>query len=89
MPPDMTTPEGRAGLTTRLNRKTEIVDAESLSAGERILAPNGKVWRVIGEPSTEGAYEELVTLTLTVEGEDGPERTRTVNRTTKYEVICK
>lgn len=66
--------------------KTEIVDTETLSAGERILAPNGKIWRVIGEPEEDG---ELVTLTLAVEGEDSPERTRTVHRTTKYEVICK
>lgn len=66
--------------------KTEIVDAETLSSGERILAPNGRIWLVLGEPEEQG---EQVTLRLTVEGESAPERKRTVNRLTKYEVICK
>jgi hypothetical protein len=86
--PDMTTPEGRAGLTARLNRKTEIVDAESLSSGERIVAPDGRTWLVLGEPE-EQEGGELITLRLTVEGESAPEVKRTVTRTTKYEVICK
>jgi folate-binding Fe-S cluster repair protein YgfZ len=71
--------------------RTEIVDAESLSDGERILAPNGKTWRVIGEPEEAG---ELITITLAREDEEAPKHlqatlgTRTVHRTTKYEVFC-
>lgn len=66
---------------------TEIVDAESLSSGARILAPSGKVWLVLGEPD-EDTEREQITMRLTVVGENAPEVKRTVHRTTKYAVLC-
>lgn len=66
-------------------RKTEIVDAETLSAGARVLAPNGVIWLVSGEPEEDG---ELITLRMTPADANAPAAARTVHRTTKYEVLC-
>lgn len=68
--------------------KTEIVDVESLSPGEKIVVGQ-TVWLILANEPTDATEERCKVRLTRAANENGVGIERTYSRTAKFAVICK